>query len=250
MTLTPIMVAPLWYNHRRMRRPAELETALARAPLLALLPKEARHRLATQTRIVSLKQGELLWREGDAAGTVGLVLHGSLAVERARRRAVLVDVVGEGQFVGEVGFALGARYQFDVRSLRLARVALIPSSQLRTALTRSVEASSSLAVDLAQQVLRLSRRVEALSSGSVGQRLARVLTSLAERFGEPFPGGTLLPVRLRREDLAAMAATTLESASRQISAWSRAGVLVPQPAGFLIKDLEALHRLGDEPTTV
>jgi CRP-like cAMP-binding protein len=229
-----------------MRRTTDLAAAFARAPLLGLLPEAVRHSLAGATRVVELRTSELLWREGDAAKFLGLVVQGSLAVERSRRRAVMVDVVGAGQLLGEVGFALDARYQFDVRCLRLARVALIPSAQLRLALTRSVEASSSLAFDLAQQVLRLSRRVETLSSGAVSQRLARVLTGLAERFGEPFPGGTLLPVRLRREDLAAMAATTLESASRQISAWTRAGLLVPQPAGFLLRDLEALHLAGED----
>jgi hypothetical protein len=52
-------------------------------------------------------------------------------------------------------------------------------------------------------------------------------------------------VRLRREDLASLAATTVESASRQISAWKRAGVLVPQPFGFLIRDVPRLRALSD-----
>ncbi len=233
-----------------MARPLpDVAAALRRAPVLSLLPAPVLAELARATRVVELRTRDVLWREGDRASALGLVLFGRVAVERARRRPVMVDIVGAGQFVGEVGFALGARYQFDVRCLRSARVALIPARELRAALTQSVEASASLAVDLAQQVLRLSRRVETLSSGSVSQRLARVLLGLAERFGAPFPGGVLLPVKLRREDLAALAATTVESASRQVSAWKRAGVLVPQPAGFLFKDLEVLRRLGDEATT-
>lgn len=227
--------------------PPDLVEAFRRAPVLSLLPLPVLTALAAATPVVQLKARDVLWREGDRATALGLVLHGRLAVERARRRPVLVDIVGAGQFVGEVGFTLGARYQFDVRCLRTARVAKVPGRQLRAALTQSAEASASLAIALAQQVLRLSRRVETLSSGSVGQRLARVLLGLAERFGTPFPGGVLLPVRLRREDLAALGGTTLESASRQVSAWAREGVLVPQPVGFLLKDLERLRRLGDEP---
>lgn len=225
--------------------PAELAAAFRRAPVLSLLPRAAQDELLAATRVEELRAREVLWREGDKATALGLVLFGRVAVERARRKPVLVDIVGAGQFVGEVGFTLGARYQFDVRCLRAARVALIPARQLRAALTGSAAASASLAIDLAEQVLRLSRRVETLSAGSVAQRLARVLVGLAERFGAPFPGGTLLPVRLRREDLAALAATTIESASRQVSAWARAGVLVPQPVGFLLKDLDALRRLAD-----
>ena len=37
------------------------------------------------------------------------------------------------------------------------------------------------------------------------------LLNLADRSGVPFPGGTLVPLRLRRSDLASLAATTLES---------------------------------------
>jgi hypothetical protein len=55
-----------------------------------------------------------------------------------------------------------------------------------------------------------------------------------------------MPVRLRREDLAALGATTLESASRQISAWTEAGLVVSQPAGLLIRDLNALRALGEK----
>jgi len=83
--------------------------------------------------------------------------------------------------------------------------------------------------------------VTGLSAGTVPRRLAAVLLELAERAGGPFPGGTLVPVRLRRADLAALAATSAESVSRQFAAWRRRGVIVTQPAGFLVPDLEVLR---------
>ena len=97
----------------------------------------------------------------------------------------------------------------------------------------------------AELLERMTSRVEALSSGNVAQRLAEVLLGLVERFGEPFPGGTLVPLKLRREDLAAMAATTQESISRRLGFWRRAGILVSQPAGYLVRDVPALRRLLD-----
>ena len=225
----------------------ELLAHFASAPVLGALPSRLREELAARCKVVELRSRDVLWREGDKANAVGLILLGRLAVERNHRRRVMVDVAGAGDLVGEVAFSLGSTYQFDVRCLRRARVALVPALKLREALRSQPEVAVSLSLALAGQVLRLTRRLETLSGVSVGQRLARVLLGLTERFGTPFPGGTLLPVRLRREDLASLGATTIESASRQISQWKRSGLLVPQPYGFLIKDLVRLRQLCGEP---
>ena len=229
-------------------RPADPEVlaAFEKAPVFSALARPAREALASRANVVSLATHDVLWREGDPSLHLGLVLHGRVAIERARQRRLIVDVAGPDDLVGEVAFSLGAKYQFDVRCLRKARVALIPVRELRKACDANARAAQSLSLALANEVLRLCRRLEALSAGNVGQRLARVLLMLTERFGTPFPGGVLMPVRLRREDLAALAATTLESASRQISAWKKQGLVVPQPAGFLVKDLAALRSSGSD----
>lgn len=223
----------------------EVLAAFEEAPVFSALPEATRAALAKHTRVVQLRAHDVLWREGDAATNLGLVLHGRVAIERSSQRRIMVDVAGARELVGEVAFSLGAAYQFDVRCLRKARVALVPTRRLLAAMETEPRVARALNVALAQEVLSLARRLEALSAGSVGQRLARVLVGLTERFGTPFPGGTLMPVRLRREDLAALAATTLESASRQISAWKRQGLLVPQPFGFLVTDLRSLRQLSD-----
>ncbi|MBL8919112.1 MAG: Crp/Fnr family transcriptional regulator [Myxococcaceae bacterium] len=224
---------------------SEVLAGFQAAPVFSALPRSMHEGLARHTRVVQLRAHDVLWREGDRATNLGLVLHGRVAVERSRHRKVMVDVAGPNELVGEVAFSLGAAYQFDVRCLRRSRVALVPARLLQTALRAQPAVAVALAFELAQEVLRLTRRLESLSAGTVSRRLARVLLGLTERFGTPFPGGTLMPVRLRREDLAALAATTLESVSRQISVWKRDGVLVPQPVGFLMTDLQRLRRLAD-----
>lgn len=223
--------------------------ALARAPTFAALTGEQRRRLAPRFTVVELHAHEVLWREGQEPRFVGLVLLGRLALERARARVVIVDIVGAGDVIGELPFVLGMRTLFDVRCLRRARVALLPTHELRALVEDDAAAAMAMAGSLAQQALRLTRRLEALSAGTVEQRLARVVVGLSERFGVNFPGGVLVPVRLRREDLASLAATTLESASRQLSRWARQGRITPQPAGILIRDLQALRALAESPWT-
>ena len=224
---------------------ADIAAALGRAPLFSALDAWGREAIAAASRVVLLKQSEALWRRGATASNVALLLSGRCKVVRSQKgREVIVDVAIPGELLGAVGFTLAGEYSSTVVCLRRARALLIPTSALRLALERDAKAVAALAVDLARQVQRLLGMVDNLSSGSVERRLASVLVSLAGRAGEPFPGGVLIPLRLRRSDLASLAATTLESASRRISAWRREGIVVPQPGGYLIRDLPELRRIA------
>jgi CRP-like cAMP-binding protein len=225
----------------RSRR-EDLERALALAPLFGALPERSRAHVAQRARIVQLSAKQRLWTSGEPAHQLGLVLSGRVKVVHAvGDREVIVDVVLPGELVGEVAFALGSTYQSTVVCLRRARVLLVEADALRHELTREHRALGILAASLATQVQRLMRLVQDLSAGSVERRLARVMLGLAERAGEPLSGGVYVPVQLRRSDLAALAATTEESVSRKIGAWSRRGWLVAQPVGYLINDVDALR---------
>ncbi len=220
---------------------------LCEAPLTGSLSAEVRERLASLAELRVLGANEVLWRKGERSRFLGVVLAGRVALSRPGALADnLFDVAREGDWLGEAGFALSAHYTSTVWAPRRARVALLPAKEVRTALEAEPRALSALAIGLATQLSRLLARIDVLSASTVDRRLARTLLSLSEQFGEPFPGGTLIPVRLRRADLASLAATTLETTSRKMSEWERRGYLVTQPAGLLLKDLPALAGLAGD----
>jgi CRP-like cAMP-binding protein len=223
-----------------------LSDALSRAAVFRALDPPAREKIAQSAQIRSLGPGAALWRLGDPARHVGLVVTGRLKLLRTTARSdAILDIAVPGDMLGGVAFSTGGQYQSDVVSLRRSRVALFSIARLKEILCQDPGLSQALAFDLAEQVVRLYRLVQDLNSVNVGSRLARVLIRLAERVGEPFYGGVLIPLRLRRSDLAAMAATTMESVSRKISSWQRLKWVTPQPAGYLVRDIAALHRIAD-----
>jgi CRP/FNR family transcriptional regulator, nitrogen oxide reductase regulator len=71
--------------------------------------------------------------------------------------------------------------------------------------------------DLAHRLEQSRQRVTHMSAGTVEQRVAAALLRLVTVVGEPRDGGVLLQVPLTRADLASMAGTTTESASRAMS---------------------------------
>lgn len=225
----------------------DLHSVLRAAPVLCELHEADLAALVARASLRQLGARELLWRAGDAARHLAVVAVGRLKLVRpAGDQQLIVDVIGAGQLVGEVALTLQSAYAFDAVCLRRACVVLLPAHQVAAGIERSAHASRALAAELARDVLRLTRRLESLTARSVGQRLARVMVALMDRFGQPVEGsGILIPVRLRREELASLAGTTLESASRRLSRWRRAHIVLPQPAGFLVCDEGALRRLVD-----
>jgi CRP-like cAMP-binding protein len=219
--------------------------AAAEAPDAPPPPARAERRL---TRIVQLRPGERLWSQDDPAHYLAVVCRGRLlAWRRHPRREILFDVLKPGDTVGELTLEGGVTQQLEVESLRRSVVVLLPLRAMQRRIAAHPDFALQLLGRFTDSVRRLTGRVEALSQLSVEHRLADVLVRLADRFGEPFDGGVLVPLKLSRDNLAAMAATTQESISRRLTTWRKSGILVPQPAGYLVRDPAALRRLLDRP---
>ncbi len=82
----------------------------------------------------------------------------------------------------------------------------------------------------------------------VGQRLARKLGDLAERFGLATPRGTLIQARLTQQELAEMVGTTRETLAHTIADLRRRGLLDTAHHQVVIRDAERLAEFaaGDE----
>jgi len=84
-----------------------------------------------------------------------------------------------------------------------------------------------------------------LSTLPVDQRIARILYRLAEKFGEQDDEfGLLIQMPLTRKDLADMAATTTETASRIISRLKKDGIIHAGRQWIAIEDLQELENLS------
>ncbi|AHI21349.1 Crp/Fnr family transcriptional regulator [Corynebacterium casei] len=84
------------------------------------------------------------------------------------------------------------------------------------------------------------------SAKTVVQRVATVLLRLDAKLGDLRPdGSSLLQVRLRRDDIAGMAGTTLESTSRAMSQMKKDGLIDSGREWVSIIDAQALERIVD-----
>lgn len=92
---------------------------------------------------------------------------------------------------------------------------------------------------MAKQIFRLEETVRSMALESAAVRLARHLLALSET-GEPDPEGCLLPPQTR-DEMAGVIASSRETVSRILAAWSRDGVLATRGRRIVIRDPDRLR---------
>lgn len=86
-----------------------------------------------------------------------------------------------------------------------------------------------------------SERIMTLEYRTVRERLASFLLGMADRFGRPVDGGTLIDTPLKHQDIASSISATRETTSRAISELDRKGVIHGEQSRFTVIDAAALR---------
>jgi CRP/FNR family transcriptional regulator, nitrogen oxide reductase regulator len=88
-------------------------------------------------------------------------------------------------------------------------------------------------------------RARELATERVAQRVARNLLRLARQSGREADGGLLIGHPLSRQELAAMAGTTLYTVSRLLSQWEEAGIVETGRLKVLVRSPARLAELAE-----
>jgi len=98
-------------------------------------------------------------------------------------------------------------------------------------------------LDMTLEMYRLhSERILNLEYRTVRERIISFLLTMSRRFGKPTKDGLLINVPLRHQDIASSVNTSRETASRELAALERKGLLVNKQSLILLKDIEGLHK--------
>ncbi len=111
----------------------DLRSEIANLPLFADLPPASLHALMARLRVVELDQGRILFRQGDAANALYVVVDGALvpiaegAEGEGRRKLAVIE---RGDFVGEIGLMTKQPRNATVAALVESRLVAIDRSVL------------------------------------------------------------------------------------------------------------------------
>ncbi|SDZ93095.1 cAMP-binding domain of CRP or a regulatory subunit of cAMP-dependent protein kinases [Bowdeniella nasicola] len=219
---------------------------LARSPLTSALSRE--DHLDLDRYLTALG-----WAAGDPLILAGEQAHGTLMVVAGRvritkdtidGREVTVDIAGPGDIIGPLHtFASPATE--SAWAMETSCTLYLPATALETVVQRYPTIALAIMRMQQEQLARSRARKTAQATTSVEQRVAATLAHLDAKFGDSrHDGSRLLQVRLRREDIAGMAGTTIESASRTLAKMKAAGTIDSGREWIAITDRDALAELA------
>lgn len=197
-------------------------------------------------REIQLNRKEPLFSQGETPEFIYLIESGSIKlVQTIHGKDLIVRLATPGGLVGH-------RSLFEPHRYRAAAIAIAPTKLYQTprelflqTVTASQELSMAFMQILSADTKETERRLHLLHSGSVRQRVARVLVQLSNSHGQQLPSGAIrISLQLSRDDLAAMTSVAMENVVRTLSDFKSENILDQEGRLLVITDHQSLTNLS------
>jgi CRP-like cAMP-binding protein len=180
---------------------------------LARLAAEDLKLLRSSSRRRRFPKGTVLFWERDPADDVMIIVSGRVKawVASADGREVILNILDAGDILGELSAVDGAPRSASVTALDLVEALVISRAGFVELLTlRPAIALEMLGVVTEKLRESSQRQLEFATVDALG-RLCRGVLDLADRYGEPTPGGRQVQVPFAQHDLAAWTGLSREA---------------------------------------
>lgn len=225
------------------RNPASAATAaeLAAIPVFARLPSEALEDCAARSLRREVAKGETIFNQGDRPARFHVLLSGWVRIMQAGAdgELSLIRFAGEGELFGAFAIFANSGYPADATAAMHAVEASWSEADVRQLIENHPSVSHNLLHVAARRLAELQDRVRELSTQPAEQRIANVLLRLAGPNRE-------IACPLTRKDVAALAGTTLHTASRVLSGWARQGIVESAKQRIAIASRATLKAIAGE----
>lgn len=242
MSAALAMHAPCFQND-------EVRRVLGSARLFRGLDSAFVGSLAPHASIARLTRGEQLWRCGQPAEHIHVVLRGVLELQRRKSgpESTLIALFGPGESPAipaalerkpYIADAFGATRETEI--LRVRARPILEALPMHPALAAAMNRV------LLDHCRLLHAKVDVLVAGTVSQRLAAFFLDLVDRFGdEHVDGRHHVPLALSRQQIATYVGARVETVIRCCSTWQKSGLLETHREGFIISSPTELRQIQD-----
>jgi CRP-like cAMP-binding protein len=225
----------------------EIASLLAGVPVFETLGEDELLRVADVGVNRAFEAGELVFREGDASDTCYIVRSGRARATRVHGdgRTIALAQFGPGEVFGELAMFDDERRSATIEAVEALEVVGILGRDMRRLLREHPDLALGIVVGLGRRLRAANDRLAHQSFRTVQSRVAGVLSDLvdrsrAERDGDAPADGSVL-VRATQAELAQLAGSSRESASRFLAVLERAGVIEQGRGRLVVRRPEALE---------
>jgi CRP/FNR family transcriptional regulator, cyclic AMP receptor protein len=222
----------------------ETITLLQGVPLFSTLSSQELESVAQVAVSRAFAAGEVVFREGDDGTTCYVVRTGRA---RARRehpdgRSITLAHFGPGDIFGEMAMFDGERRSATVETLEPTEAIAILSGDMHRLLRQHPDISIKLIAALGGRLRQTNERLARQSFQTVQSRVAAVLSQLVSTARDEEAADGDVVITATQAELAQLAGSSRESASRFLATLERAGIITQGRGRLTVHDAAALRR--------
>jgi CRP/FNR family transcriptional regulator len=217
---------------------------LSRVPVFETLAPADLERVAQVAVPRRFGPHQVIFREGDASDTCYIVEsgHARAVREHADGRSIALAHFGPGDIFGELAMFDDERRSATVEALEDVEAIAILGADMRRLLREHADIAYKLVISLGRRLRETNERLARQSFQTVQSRVAGVLAQLVEQArAEGAENGDVLVIATQAE-VAQLAGSSRESASRFLAVLERAGIVSQGRGRLTVHEPDALAR--------
>ncbi|MFA9460395.1 Crp/Fnr family transcriptional regulator [Thiohalorhabdus sp. Cl-TMA] len=199
------------------------DALFAEVPLFAGLSSDKLEALERLSLSRTYERGAVIFRQGDPADGLYLIETGRVKLQLTQQdgEEVIVDLLGEGEYFGEMALIDAEPRSTGVVALQETAIRYLPKADFRHFLSRSNELAQSLLQGMTERLRNANRMIESLATLDVYGRVARTLMQYADQE----EGRLVVSEPLTQQDIAHMVGASREMVNRVFQDLVRQGLI-------------------------
>lgn len=227
--------------------PIDKRTALAHHALFDHLKTAEREQLLTLGIERRFKDGQMIFRRGEAGNHMMLVLGGQVKISIVSEdgKELTFILIPPGECFGEIAMLDGQSRTADATAVgecvlfTLARQDFIPF------LEQHPQVAIRLLALLCGRLRATDEFIERLAFQNLPNRLARLLVKLAATHGTTTPQGIRIAHKLSQQGIGNLIAASRESVNKQLQLWRAEGLLTVEQGHITLLQPTTFNRLAN-----
>jgi CRP/FNR family transcriptional regulator len=204
--------------------------------------KELEPYLSTST----YRKRETIFSEGEPPEWFYLVLSGKIKITKLSHegKEIILEVISPTDIFGGIAVIKGFPYPANAVAMEDSQVLKVSRKNLMRLVDRFPNLMYCIAMQLGDRMKSSYDSLKNIALERVESRIAALLLKLAGKVGIETKSGTVIDMRLTKQDVADMVGTTVETSIRTFSKFKKEGLVTDSDGKFVIKDKDGLTSLS------
>jgi CRP-like cAMP-binding protein len=217
---------------------------LKKVPLFSELHEKDLERIASLLVKKAYTKGNVILMEEDIGKTLFIIVQGKVKISRIGEdgKEVILSILGEGEFFGELSILDGMARSATVTSLGDSELLILRREDFLNLLHEYPQIAINLLREIAVRIRKSDAQIKSLSLQDAMGKVGNAIVRLADEIGVVRKGFVEIDELPLQQDLANMAGTSRETISRVIKSLTKKGYLKKEKNKLVILDYEKFRK--------